>query len=618
MSCKFGWTRSFLNDSLSNAFMNGDWLDHRQQVLWRREEAYLPEAQLVAEHITKGRNLRKELAPVDTRRNQILKELAKVEAEYNVLIRRIHRLEAGEDDTPTAQQEATKKERKEFIRHCPHDNCKGFLSSAWKCGLCENYTCKDCLIVRGKERDAAHTCNKDDLATAQLIAKDTKFCPNPQCGIGIMRTEGCSQMFCVSCKTAFDWNTMRIITSGHIHNPHYFAYLQANGGQVNRTAGDMLCGGLPPPSIIQPARGQNKQTWMDNATTIYQAIGHMFDVMGPRYLAHIREEDNRDYRVKYLLNDMSKTDIERILVIQERKRERERSIREVIDTFSNVGAEIFRRFAAESKRDAKTWDPYYKELRGLREYCNDEFMKISKHYKVVVPLIAETVTRYDPAGNTAVWNVHTENANRFIEVLDTTLSEHNAKLEYEQLVRNIKGINVDEQIKPLHALLNDDRTTSFTLADEIMKPVLACYNKNKLLLDKINPENKELRDVLQTKNDYFLLHFNQAWAYYNLAPKFNELKRATEANPPSRTQITDRLKYVLTNFHLTVIKAHSVHPLANEIIEMCKTLIVAWPPLANDAWALDAKIVTTFIYDEEIQKKNKESTIKRYNAIKSA
>lgn len=621
MSCKFGWTRSFLNDSLSNAFMNGDWLDHRQQILWRREEAYLPEAQLVAERITKGRSLRKELAPVDTRRNAILKELAAVEAEYNVIMRRIHRLEAGEDDSTIipAVQEAQKKERKEFVRHCPHDNCKGFLSSAWKCGLCENYTCKDCLIVRGKDRDAAHTCNKDDLATAQLIAKDTKFCPNPQCGIGIMRTEGCSQMFCVSCKTAFDWNTMRIITSGHIHNPHYFAYMQANGGQANRPAGDMLCGGLPPPSIVQPARGQPKQSWIESAESIYRAIGHMFDAIGPRYQAHIREEDNRDYRVKYLLNDMSKAEIERILVIQERKRERERSIREVIDTFGNIGAEIFRRFAAEGKRDESTWTPYFKELRGLRDYCNDEFAKISKHYKVVVPCIVERIVRYDPKGNHQIsWHIETENANRFTDRLDNTINEAEAKRVYEETIKKVNEFDFGTKVPELLNYI--DNPLPVTDANKFISEAFQLYDTAVKLKDSLPKYETELIQKMGVKIDYYLVYYNQAWCVNNMTSRLTMLNDLM-ARPGTRAIIAETEPLINTFYNLVVCSG-SIHPkmkeavdILKELIKRCRTINPELLTVTRSPWVDRAPALLNFVYDEETQKIKKAKHIEKYKAL---
>ena len=64
--------------------------------------------------------------------------------------------------------------RKVFIRACPEEKCRGFLSSQWKCGLCENFTCSECHVVKGLNRDSQHICNPDDLATAKLLEKDTK------------------------------------------------------------------------------------------------------------------------------------------------------------------------------------------------------------------------------------------------------------------------------------------------------------------------------------------------------------------------------------------------------------------------------------------------------------
>jgi hypothetical protein len=109
-----------------------------------------------------------------------------------------------------------------------------------------------------------------------------------------------------------------------------------------------------------------------------------------RFTAHIDELHNQEYRVKYLLNEIKKEDIEQVLINQERKRERHRVIREVMDTFGNVGAEIFRRFIADATAKGPTswddlWPTYRAELEGLRDYCNNELLTISYYYKCSVP-----------------------------------------------------------------------------------------------------------------------------------------------------------------------------------------------------------------------------------------
>ena len=44
-------------------------------------------------------------------------------------------------------------------------------------------------------------------------------------------------------KMGFDYNTLKIVTGGHIHNPHYYAYMR-NAGLQARNPGDIPCGGL--------------------------------------------------------------------------------------------------------------------------------------------------------------------------------------------------------------------------------------------------------------------------------------------------------------------------------------------------------------------------------------
>ncbi len=387
---KFGWTRNFLLQNLTISFMNNEWAEHRRQILWRQEEAFLPEAQIVAERIVKGRGMEKNLEPLIEQRDQLRKQIGVIDDQIGQIYRVITLLQSGREVNDLGQVITTKTttDRKSFVRRCTHTGCNGFLSTAWKCGICENYSCSECLVVKGKDREAPHTCKEDDVATAKLLAKDTKMCP--KCGEGIQRSEGCSQMFCTSCKTPFDWNTGKIISGGYIHNPHYFAYMRENGGAIARVAGDIQCGGLP---HIRALTKFTVKTTEAVLQTIYQSISHTIDVEARRFNAHVEEVNNQQLRIKFLLNEMSKDEIERQLINHEKKRDRDRVIREVLDTFGNIGAEIFRRFAvdAESKLAAnpkafdEVWPQYQKELEALRDYCNKELMNISYYYKCNVP-----------------------------------------------------------------------------------------------------------------------------------------------------------------------------------------------------------------------------------------
>ena len=53
------------------------------------------------------------------------------------------------------------------------------------------------------------------------INNNCKMCP--KCKVPIYRQSGCPHMFCVMCKTGFNWNTGIIIKK--VNNPHFFEYI---------------------------------------------------------------------------------------------------------------------------------------------------------------------------------------------------------------------------------------------------------------------------------------------------------------------------------------------------------------------------------------------------------
>ena len=64
-----------------------------------------------------------------------------------------------------------------FIMGCTNETCRGFLSTAYKCGLCETHTCPKCLENTGKtaaNKTPTHVCKKENIESAQEIKKTTK------------------------------------------------------------------------------------------------------------------------------------------------------------------------------------------------------------------------------------------------------------------------------------------------------------------------------------------------------------------------------------------------------------------------------------------------------------
>lgn len=101
-----------------------------------------------------------------------------------------------------------------------------------KCQLCQKVTCLRC---QESSESPNHECDPDVLKTIALIKKESKKCPS--CEALIHKIDGCDQMFCTQCHTAFSWNTL-VIESGKIHNPHYYEWLRNAGRVVPRDADD--------------------------------------------------------------------------------------------------------------------------------------------------------------------------------------------------------------------------------------------------------------------------------------------------------------------------------------------------------------------------------------------
>jgi len=66
----------------------------------------------------------------------------------NKQLRAVNLLNNEEDEIDELGEVKSKKARV-FVRACPNNDCRGFLSSHWKCGLCELYTCSKCHVLKG-------------------------------------------------------------------------------------------------------------------------------------------------------------------------------------------------------------------------------------------------------------------------------------------------------------------------------------------------------------------------------------------------------------------------------------------------------------------------------------
>ena len=244
--CPGEWSRKFICDNLTKNFANTRLKHHRSDVLYQEQIALLPATQLICENEDRKKKIREEVTKLENERYKLFRsidvmrgELYKIYSDarlacgsLRIQIRKLPKnskeeklkikqmkqeLEILEVNLPNIYTEytvnVTKLEedtigekldeidtkiidlrtliksnvvkKRDFIKKCSDPECRGFLSTRWKCGMCQKSTCSDCHELKSDD----HTCNPDTLATAKLLSMDTKACP--KCQTNIFKIDGC-------------------------------------------------------------------------------------------------------------------------------------------------------------------------------------------------------------------------------------------------------------------------------------------------------------------------------------------------------------------------------------------------------------------------------------------
>ena len=333
-NCGREWTREYMVKTLKKTWLSNEYKEHRENILYDQELALLPATQEVA-------NARKQFYELQTDMTKIDEDIRKLKLKRNEISRDMHITwnRSRNMQAPAAE------ERRAFVKKCPADECLGYLSSQWKCGTCNIWACPDCHVVKGAQRDAEHVCDPDTLATARLIAQDTKACPN--CHIDIYKIDGCNQMWCVKCHTAFDWRTLRIV-QGVVHNPHYFQYMrEANNGVVPRNPQDNPCGGganqlnannIRVLRLITNTNEINARIY-NKAYNITRNIIDLTEVQMPAMRVDYANR-NLEIRIKYLNRNITEQEFKVQLQRSEKRCEKKRATYQIYEMVSNTMTDI--------------------------------------------------------------------------------------------------------------------------------------------------------------------------------------------------------------------------------------------------------------------------------------
>ena len=357
MNCRKEWTLEFMNDQFSASFMKHEYRKMRERVFFEEEKTYLPALLPEAERITKMDKLKKywDYQLVLQRANmenedQYVREQKAKDAVYQEGIDKISKRWNKLHRQYLIGEPAAKRE---VIMKCPMNECRGFLDTRHHCGLCETTVCKDCH----KGVDDEHKCDPNDVASITELQKSTKPCP--KCHVRIFKTDGCDQMFCIQCHTAFSWNT-GMTETGIIHNPHYFEALRAgNITDLRHRQDHGGCGPVPDFHTLNTLMRMGKTSGMDRdeVQIFYQNCVHHRQVT----LTWLGQRENMDHlRVSYLSGKIDETKFMQKIYVKRQNDLRHMEERQVLDSYLTIVEELFR---------SMTQDNVLEILAQLRTVC---------------------------------------------------------------------------------------------------------------------------------------------------------------------------------------------------------------------------------------------------------
>lgn len=373
MNCFKNFSREYLTAFFTKVWINTDYKKHRENQLFNLEKAMLPATQPIVEKLIE-----------DDRTRQTLQELREL------LSRTRFEIRVNENKL---FEKSTAPEKRIFIKKCPNQNCRGFLSTQWKCNLCGIKTCKECneCIEREGEHESEHKCDPLTVETNKLICSDSKPCPS--CGEMIFKIDGCDQMYCTLCHTAFNWKTGRIET-GAIHNPHYFEWLRVTNQVIpDNIEIEIRCGREIDHHFVRFGRINNM---CDESLKLCRNLLHFRQIEVPRFRPdHFL--DNQDLRIKYLRNNINENEFKCALQIREKIFQKKTDIYNLFGMLVQCITEILYRYCDDCKthRLQADYSKYFDEFLNLLQYVNICLDKISKTYDSKKIMVNENLQLID-------------------------------------------------------------------------------------------------------------------------------------------------------------------------------------------------------------------------------
>lgn len=383
--CEQEWSLKFILSTLSTKFVKGAYRQQRENLYLETEMALMPSTQPVVEEIIKLEKQCKKMKALTS------VSTGKLEKRIESLITNRVSLDAETESDGV-------------IKSCPKNGCRGFLTKTWSCGVCQTKVCSACLVVKFEGK--SHECKADDVATAEFLKTDTKQCP--KCPARIHKIDGCDQMWCVKCKTAFSWKTGQVV-HGMIHNPHYFQWMRENRQGVvreERNPNDILCGREMDHQVVNSIA----QLWESRHSRM---VPHDLQAVLENFLYFCEKTnafpvfdalDNRRQRIAYMRNEIDSEDFKKFIFTKQKRNEMNREIRTWLILFRDVTTELVYNLEEKLRNPMVVMTAEEMRIDFLEEVGAIEKM-VNENLNEFCKLMGITARRFRVGERNSYWNL---------------------------------------------------------------------------------------------------------------------------------------------------------------------------------------------------------------------
>jgi len=382
--CKKGWSKEFIRENTPKVWFDGEYKQKRKEAMFEREKALLQSAIPILKVAQYSDKMKKEISELTAKIKEleVKKNHFELELRHNTArLRNGLEIEEVDEEKTVHELSYTGKRVVTFIKACPVNECRGFLSTAWKCEVCETWVCKDCHEIKNGKNDDEHKCNEDSVKSAELLMKETKPCP--RCSARIYKIEGCNSMFCTSCKTCFSWKSGNISKSNS--NPHFHEWSFRNG----KTEAQIVERGCYNwvkirndlhNVIINIFKGKTPQKYDGGRiANLIRMCDHIQDTILPRFMTNqVEDAKLLKYRVQYLKNEITPEVWKKNIFMIEKKFEYDTTIYNLYEVVSAVIRQTISKMST-CKNEGELKDAF-NEIGYVVNYFNSNSEKKSKEF----------------------------------------------------------------------------------------------------------------------------------------------------------------------------------------------------------------------------------------------